>query len=203
MGTNSYSNMYGAQSYGTPQYGAQPAYGQPSYGQPVYGQQPAYSQPNEQPAQGAAPEVWGSGSAKMRPWYLQTWFIVLMICSIIGFVPGIILTIMQSEHDKKEFARYKTISDADMYWAYVKEDCARIYREATERSDKLIEEGKQKAQITEQTANQYLLKVDKECKAKRQQLHKEMEDLIAQRDFLQEEIRQLQEGQVTFAEEED
>ncbi|MCR4647304.1 MAG: hypothetical protein K5695_18175 [Oscillospiraceae bacterium] len=199
MGTNSYSNMYGAQSYGAPQYGAQPAYGQP---QQSYRQQPAYTQPEAKPAQGAAPEVWGTGTPQIRPWYLQTWFIVLMICSIIGFVPGIILTIMQSDYDKKMFARYKTISDADMYWAYVKEDCAKIYREATERSDKLLEESKQKAQITEQTANQYLLKVDKECKAKRQQLQKEMEDLIAQRDFLQEEIRQIQEGQVTMSEDE-
>ena len=32
---------------------------------------------------------------------------------------------------------------------------------------------------------------------------KEMEDLIAQRDFLQEEIRQIQEGQVTMASEEE
>ena len=110
---------------------------------------------------------------------------------------------MQGNYDDKMFARYKMIEDADTYWAYVKEDCAKIYREATEQSEALIEEGKRKKRITEETANQYLLNVDKECKAKRLALRKEMEDLIAQRDFLQEEIRQIQEGQVTLSSEEE
>ena len=199
MGNNSYANLYGTQPYGASLYGAQT---QQPYSQPTYGQRPAYNPPQAQQQQDTAPEVWGTGSPMVRPWYLQTWFIVLLIVSIIGFMPGIILTIMQANYDKKLFARYKMIEDADTYWAYVKEDCAKIYREATERSDALIEEGKKKKRITEETANQYLLNVDKECKAKRLALRKEMEDLIAQRDFLQEEIRQIQEGQVTMSSEE-
>lgn len=200
MVNNSYANMYGAQPYGASPYNAQ---GQQPYSQPVYGQRPAYQPPQAQTPQDTSPEVWGSGAPLVRPWYLQTWFIILLIVSIIGFVPGIILTIMQGDYDKKMFARYKTIRDADTYWAYVKEDCAKIYREASERSDALIEEGKKKKRITEETANQYLLNVDKECKAKRAALRKEMEDLIAQRDFLQEEIRQIQEGQITMTSEEE
>lgn len=201
MGNNSYSNMYGAQSYGTPQYGAQPPYGQqpqqPYTQQPYvqkapYGQQP-YGMTQKKPV--AVPRAWG-GEPTQRPWYIQTWFIILMIISFIGFIPGIILAIKQADYDKKLAERYKTIGDADAYWAYVKEDCAKIYREATEKSEALVEEGKRKKLATEKQASQYLLKVDKECKAKRQELAKEMEDLIAQRDFLQEELRQLQEGQI-------
>lgn len=207
MGNNGYSNLYGAQSYGTPQYGAQPPYGQQPqqpYGQPVYGQQ-GYGQtaPVAKPAQkkrAAVPRAWGGEPAK-RPWYLQTWFIALMFSCwalVIPLIIGIILLVMQSDYDRNLAERYKTIGDADAYWAYVKDDCAKIYREATEKSEALIEEGKRKKLATEKQASQYLLKVDKECKAKRVALKQEMEDLIAQRDFLQEEIRQLQEGQVTL-----
>ena len=200
MGNNGYSDLYGTQPYSAPQYGAQQSQGI----QPAFGQRPAYAPQNAQSQvpTDSAPDVWGTGSPMVRPWYLQTWFIILLIVSIIGFVPGVILAIMQGNYDKKLFARYKMIDDADTYWAYVKEDCAKIYREATERSEALIEEGKKKKRITEETANQYLLNVDKECKAKRLALRKEMEDLIAQRDFLQEEIRQIQEGQVTMTSEE-
>ncbi|MBR3631086.1 MAG: hypothetical protein IKN55_11540 [Oscillospiraceae bacterium] len=199
MGNSSYSDLYGTQA-GT-HYGFEASQGI----QPAFGQRPAYAPQNvqSQNPKDAAPKVWGTGSPLRRPWYLQTWFIILLIASVVGFVPGIILAVMQGNYDDKMFARYKMIEDADTYWAYVKEDCAKIYREATEQSEALIEEGKRKKRITEETANQYLLNVDKECKAKRLALRKEMEDLIAQRDFLQEEIRQIQEGQVTLSSEEE
>ncbi len=201
MRNNQYYDPRNPQSYGTssPYSNPQQPYGQPqSYGQPSYsyGYQTPPPQYNPQPKAPMhnAPRTWGANEFAQRPWYLQTWFIALMASLWFFGLPlivVIILLVMQSSYDKKMTEQYKTIQNAESYWACVKEDCARIYQEATEKHDALIKEGLEKKQLTEQKAKQYLLQVDRQCKEKRAATDKEIQELLEQRDLLREEVRQL------------
>lgn len=201
MGNNPFYGPHSSQSYGTP-----PPYGNPQqpqtqpYGQQSYsyGYQTPPPQYQQQPKAAVrnTPRTWGSSGFAHRPWYLQTWFIVLMACLGLTLPLAIILMVMQSSYDKKIAEQYETIQNAESYWACVKENCARIYQEATEQHDALIKEGMEKKQLTEQKAKQYLLQVDRQCKEKRAATDREIQDLLAQRDLLREEVRQLRESRM-------
>ena len=141
-----------------------------------------------------------------RPWYISTWFIALLCCFYMLYVPvivAIILIIMQSKHDKKIAAEYKTIDDVNNYKETTENLCQEKLQSTEMRCQEMLQATKthcqEKLQSTETSCQKKLQSTETSCQKKLQSVNAEckmQENIVSVLKYekleLQQEISRLE-----------